>query len=83
MPTSVVGVNCPAGIAVPKQHTAYVISVTFTVSSCFGSVRAVKLILSYYEIQTQKKVQTNAYLTRTHCMQIVGEIPFVKPQNDA
>ena len=30
-----------------------------------------------------EKVQTNSFiLTRTHCMQIVGEIPFVKPKND-
>ena len=29
-----------------------------------------------------KKVQTNAYLTRTHSMQIVGESPSIKPQND-
>ena len=28
-----------------------------------------------------KKVQTNAYLTRTLGIQIFGEIPFVKPQN--
>ena len=26
-----------------------------------------------------KKVQTNTYLTRTHSMQIFGEIPFIKP----
>ena len=29
-----------------------------------------------------KKVQTNAYLTRTHSMHIFWEIPFIKPQND-
>ena len=27
-------------------------------------------------------IQMNAYLTQTHGMQIFGEIPFTKPQNE-
>ena len=33
--------------------------------------------------QTQKSLNERLFiLTRTHSMQIFGEIPFVKPQND-
>ena len=34
-------------------------------------------------IQTQKGSKERLFImTRTHSMQIFGEIPFVKPQND-
>ena len=36
-----------------------------------------------FEIQTQKGSNERlCILTRTHSMQIFGEIPFIKPQND-
>ena len=35
------------------------------------------------QIQTQKGTNERLFiLTRTHSMQIFGEIPFIKPQND-
>ena len=37
---------------------------------------------SSHKRSKHKKVQMNAYLTRTHSMHIFGEIHFIKPQND-
>ena len=44
---------------------------------------AFKILRKIPEAKSEhKKIQMNAYLTRTHSMQIFGEIPFIKPQND-
>jgi len=43
----------------------------------------VQSVHSEFSSQTQKGSKERLFIfTRTHSMQIFGEIPFVKPQND-